>query len=107
MAYTTPQASAKRLAGLGIEYVDDLIAHLPVRYLRYEEARPLGRVQTGEEATVRVTVGRISIRPTRQRRLRIVEATISDATGAAIVSYVLISQAWAWRTAAKRRGTRT
>ena len=77
-------ASAKRLAGLGIEYVDDLIAHLPVRYLRYEEARPLGRVQTGEEATVRVTVGRISIRPTRQRRLRIVEATISDATGAAI-----------------------
>lgn len=29
------------------------------------------------------------------------------ATGAAIVSYVLISQAWAWRTAAKRRGTRT
>lgn len=29
------------------------------------------------------------------------------ATGAAIVSYFLISQAWAWRTAAKRRGTRT
>ena len=29
------------------------------------------------------------------------------ATSAAIVSYVLISQVWAWRTAAKRRGTRT
>lgn len=29
------------------------------------------------------------------------------ATGSALVSYVLISQAWAWRTAAKRHGART
>ncbi len=77
-------ASAKRLAGLGIATVDDLIAHLPVRYLRYDDARPLGRLQTGEEATVRVTVNRIGVRPTRQRRLRMVEAAVSDPTGAAI-----------------------
>lgn len=29
------------------------------------------------------------------------------ATGSALVSYVLISQAWAWRIAAKRHGART
>ncbi len=77
-------ATARRLAGLGIERVDDLVGHLPARYLRYDEARTLGSVQLGEEATVRVTVGRVGVRPTRQRRLKIVEATISDATGAAV-----------------------
>lgn len=77
-------AAATRLAGLGLDSVDELLAHLPARYLRYDEARPLGALQIGEEATVRVTVTRIGVRPTRRRRLRIVEAAVRDATGAAL-----------------------
>lgn len=78
------KAAAGRLAGLGIHRLDDLIAHLPARYLRYDDARPLGSLQLGEEATINVTVTRIGIRPTRQRRLRIIEAAISDTSGAAV-----------------------
>jgi len=76
---------AKRLRGIGLTTIRDLALHLPSRYLRFDEiARPLGEVQMDEEATVRVTVQRINVRPTRQRRLKIVEATISDPTGMAV-----------------------
>ncbi len=76
---------AKRLRAIGLVTIRDLAMHLPSRYLRFDEiARPLGEVQVGEEATVRVTVSRINVRPTRQRRLKVVEATVSDASGMAV-----------------------
>lgn len=74
----------KRMARLGIVTIGDLMAHIPVRYLRYDEvARPLGEIASGEEATVHVTVGSVRVRPTRRRGLKMVEATIRDATGMA------------------------
>lgn len=69
---------------MGLGDVGDLLEHLPVRYLAYDEARPLAELAIHEEATVRVTIGRVAVRPTRRRRLRIVEAGISDGTGAAV-----------------------
>jgi ATP-dependent DNA helicase RecG len=78
------RATAERAAALGIETVGDLLHHLPVRYLTYDDARPLGELAIGEEATVRATVGRVAVRPTRRRGLRIVEVGISDRTGAAV-----------------------
>lgn len=78
------QATAERAAGLGIDTITALLHHLPSRYLDYEESRPLGDVAIGEEATVRVRIASIGVRPTRRRRLRIVEAAIADETGAAL-----------------------
>jgi ATP-dependent DNA helicase RecG len=69
---------------MGIRNIGELLEHLPARYLAYDEARPLADLAIDEEATVRVTVHRIAVRPTRRRRLRIVEANVSDATGAAV-----------------------
>ena len=78
------KATADRAATMGIDCIGDLLEHLPVRYLSYDDAKPLGQVAIDEEATVRVAVGRVAVRPTRRRRLRIVEAHVSDATGAAV-----------------------
>ena len=78
------RVTADRAATMGITRVGDLLEHLPVRYLTYDDARPLGELAIDEEATVRVRIGRIAVRPTRRRALRIVEASISDATGAAV-----------------------
>ena len=78
------RATAERAAAMGLERIGDLLSHLPVRYLAYDEARPLGELAIDEEATVRVRIGRVAVRPTRRRRLRIVEAAVSDATGAAV-----------------------
>jgi ATP-dependent DNA helicase RecG len=78
------RATGERAAAMGIERIGDLLAHLPVRYLAYDDARPLGQLAIDEEATVRVRIARVAVRPTRRRRLRIIEASVSDATGAAI-----------------------
>jgi ATP-dependent DNA helicase RecG len=78
------RVTGERAATMGITRVGDLLEHLPVRYLTYDDARPLGELSLGEEATVRVRITRIAVRPTRRRALRIVEASISDATGAAV-----------------------
>ncbi len=77
-------AVARRMAKLDIRSLWDLVTHLPVRYLRYDEvARPLGEVQLGEEATVHVVAGPVRVRPTRRRGLTIVESSIRDRTGMA------------------------
>ena len=78
------RVTGERAATMGITRVGDLLEHLPVRYLTYDDARPLGELSIDEEATVRVRIGRIAVRPTRRRALRIVEASVSDATGAAV-----------------------
>ena len=78
------RVTGERAAGMGIACIGDLLEHLPVRYLTYDDARPLGELSIDEEATVRVRIGRVAIRPTRRRGLRIVEASVSDATGAAL-----------------------
>jgi ATP-dependent DNA helicase RecG len=66
---------------MGLHTVGDVLEHLPARYLSYEQARPVASLADGEEATVRVRLSSIRVRPTRQRRLRIVEANVADRTG--------------------------
>lgn len=78
------RVTGERAATMGITCVGDLLEHLPVRYMTYDDARPLGELAIDEEATVRVRIGRVAVRPTRRRSLRIVEASVSDATGAAV-----------------------
>jgi ATP-dependent DNA helicase RecG len=74
-------AAAKRLAKLGIETVADLLEHLPFDHRDYEGRRTVGDLAIGEEATVLVQVRDCRVRPTRRRRLQIVEARVADETG--------------------------
>jgi|HubBroStandDraft_6_1064221.scaffolds.fasta_scaffold01020_5 ATP-dependent DNA helicase RecG len=74
---------AKRMAGamrtLGLETVGDLLEHLPSDS---REARTVGALRAGEQATVSVQVRAISTRPVRRRGMRpLVEASVFDASG--------------------------
>jgi len=72
---------ATRLGKLGIQTVRDLLEHIPRGYLDWREAASFGDLAAGEEATVRCTLQRIRVRPTRKRRLKIVEGVVVDAAG--------------------------
>jgi ATP-dependent DNA helicase RecG len=72
---------ATNLGKLGIRTVRDLLEHVPRGYLDWREAASFGDLAAGEEATVRCTLERIRVRPTRRRRLKIVEGVVVDAAG--------------------------
>jgi ATP-dependent DNA helicase RecG len=101
---TDPEASVETLAGvgprvaerlgkLGLRTVGDVVEHLPRAYLDWGDATGLGDLRLGQEATVSCTVERVSLRPTRRRNLKIVEAVVADESGARAVA-VWFNQAW-------------
>ena len=75
--------TARRAATLGIDSVGHLLEHLPARYEAFDQdVRPVSGLRAGEEATVRVRLDDIVVRPTRRRGLRLVLARVRDPTGA-------------------------
>ena len=74
-------AAAKHAAKLGIETLGDLLFHLPFDHRDYADARSVAELAIGEEATVAVTVKDARVRPTRRRRLTILECRVADDTG--------------------------
>jgi ATP-dependent DNA helicase RecG len=72
---------AERLARLGLLTVRDLAEHVPRAYLDWEQVGSFGDLAAGEEATVRCTLERVRVRPTRRRNLKIVEGVVVDAAG--------------------------
>src|SRR4051794_806603 len=74
-------AAARNAAKLGIESVGDLLEHLPFDHRDYERTRAVSELAIGEEATVSVRVRNCRVRPTRRRRLTILECQVADDTG--------------------------
>jgi ATP-dependent DNA helicase RecG len=74
-------AAARHAAKLGIETLGDLLGHLPFDHRDYADARPVAELAIGEEATISVTVKDCRVRPTRRRRLTILECRVADDTG--------------------------
>jgi ATP-dependent DNA helicase RecG len=77
---------AEVFARIGITTVEDLLYHIPHRYLDATTVTPIARADVGKEVTL---IGRViskGVLPTR-RRLRIFRAVIRDASG-------LIECAW-------------
>ncbi len=83
---------AAAAAEMGISSLGDLLRHLPHGYRDRAEPIGLAELKLGEEATVKVAVSRARVRPTRRRRLTILEADVSDATGQA--KAVWFNRAW-------------
>ena len=84
---------AERLGKLGLHTVRDVVEHLPRGFLDWSEARGFDQLLVGGEATVRCTVERISLRPTRRRNLKIVQASVRDDAGNRVTA-VWFNQAW-------------
>ncbi len=78
------QAVAAALAKRGILTAGDLLETPPRAWRDYSEGvASLADVVVGAEATVRVELLSVHVRPTRRRNLRIVEAAVRDDSGAA------------------------
>jgi ATP-dependent DNA helicase RecG len=77
---------------MGIASLGDLLRHLPHSYRDRADPVRLAELKLGEEATVEVEVAGAKVRPTRRRRLTILEAQVSDASGKA--KAVWFNRAW-------------
>jgi ATP-dependent DNA helicase RecG len=86
-----PKLSAAA-AEMGIETIGDLLRHVPHSYRDRANPVRLGDLRLGEEATVEVEVSGAKLRPTRRRRLTILEADVSDPSGK--VKAVWFNRAW-------------
>ncbi len=79
-------------AEMGIASLGDLLRHLPHGYRDRAEPIGLAELKLGEQATIEVEVSGARVRPTRRRRLTILEAEVFDATGKA--KAVWFNRAW-------------
>jgi ATP-dependent DNA helicase RecG len=77
---------------MGIASLGDLLRHLPHGYRDRAQPVRLADLRLGEEATVEVEVIRAKVRPTRRRRLTILEVDVRDASGRA--KAVWFNRAW-------------
>ncbi|MGH2988486.1 MAG: ATP-dependent DNA helicase RecG, partial [Solirubrobacterales bacterium] len=72
---------AEAASELGIESLGDLLWHVPHGYRDRTSLSEIAELRIGQEATVLATVRTARVRPTRRRRLTILEATVADASG--------------------------
>ena len=72
---------AKRLQGMGIKRVANLLFHFPSRYQDFSEIKPIGDVGLGETVTVMGKILGVENSRTFRKKMNITEATIEDASG--------------------------
>jgi ATP-dependent DNA helicase RecG len=80
------------LGRLGLKTLGDMLYFYPRRYDDYTKLRPINRLSYGDEVTVIATVQSIASRPVRGGHSEIVEAVVSDGTGALRVTW--FNQYW-------------
>jgi ATP-dependent DNA helicase RecG len=83
---------AEAASELGIESLGDLLWHVPHGYRDRTAVSEIADLRLGQEATLEVEVRGVRVRPTRRRRLTIVEATVADDSGPA--KAVWFNQPW-------------
>jgi ATP-dependent DNA helicase RecG len=83
---------AEAASELGIDSLGDLLWHVPHGYRDRTALSEIGDLRLGQEATVLVEVRSARVRPTRRRRLTILEATVADSSGPA--KAVWFNQPW-------------
>lgn len=78
MAPVVGQSTAKELGKLGIASLDDLLRHVPRRYIRGQQDSSLADVEAGEDVSLLLTVESGSSSPTRRQNLWRFTARLTD-----------------------------
>jgi ATP-dependent DNA helicase RecG len=81
------RTTAARLGSLGIDTVRDLLLHLPFRHEAPSRLTCIGALCVGEEVTLRAHVVSCALRETTRRRVKVLEALISDGTGSVLATW--------------------
>lgn len=71
-----------KFSRLGIETVGDLLRHFPSRYEDWTRVKPISQAQANEEIVIRGTIQDIGYKRAWRRHMAIIEAVISDSSGA-------------------------
>ncbi|HEX6713243.1 MAG TPA: ATP-dependent DNA helicase RecG [Thermoleophilaceae bacterium] len=87
-----PKRAQEAAAALGLETAGDLLEYFPRAHADRRDVRPIASLGLGEKATVAAVVRSIKIRPTRNRRVKIVEAKVADESGPMVA--VWFNQPW-------------
>jgi ATP-dependent DNA helicase RecG len=80
------------LRALGLATVADLLFHRPRRYEPPAPRRPIADLLAGQDVSIECEVVRAGKRPTRRRRLTIVEARVRDDSGS--LTAIWFNQVW-------------
>ncbi len=96
----TPIASIKgigvkkksALEKMGISSIRDLLYTFPRRHDDYSKLKPIGNLWFGEDVTVIGTVDSVNTRSVRSGKMKLVEAVVSDKSGALRVTW--FNQPW-------------
>ncbi len=83
---------AKSLEKLGLTTLGDALYYFPRRYEDYSQLKPINRLWYGEEVTVIGVISQISIRPTRNGKMQLVEALLTDGSGSLRINWY--NQPW-------------
>lgn len=75
------RAAAAALRRLGVKTAQDLLFHFPARYDEFPPPKPIADIRAGEIATIEGAIEKISERMSAQKRMRLTDAAIRDATG--------------------------
>jgi ATP-dependent DNA helicase RecG len=89
-------ALGKKLKSLGLETIEDLLWHIPFRYLDFSKSVTIADIREGEVVTIRGTIKTISSRFSFRGRLSLSEAVISDESGS--IKVVWFNQAYLAKT---------
>jgi ATP-dependent DNA helicase RecG len=81
------KTTERKLRGLGIETVRELLLHLPFRHEPPSRIGTVGALCVGEETTLRVRVLSCAVRETVRRRVKVLEALVSDDTGSVVATW--------------------
>jgi ATP-dependent DNA helicase RecG len=83
---------AQTLAELGMQTLGDMLYYFPRRYEDYSQLKPIKSLWYGEQVTVIGTIESVHTRPIRGGSSTIIEAILSDGTGALRLSW--FNQPW-------------
>ena len=87
-----PKRAQDAAAALGLETAGDLLEYFPRAHADRRDVRPIASLGVGEKATVAAVIREIKVRPTRNRRVKIVEAKVADESGPMVA--VWFNQPW-------------
>jgi ATP-dependent DNA helicase RecG len=93
--------TARNLARLGIYTIKDLLHHYPKYYRDLSSLKTINHLSYGEEVSLIGTIYNINLRYSSNRRIKLVEALVSDGTGYLHVTW--FNQPWLEKSLPKGR----